>query len=81
MGFAWIEERPLITGWYGFKKKGEKGLKMVDVHFGRWQEKQNPKEMYGDDLPVEEMKGYWFGPIPGCDAEDWGDPIEDKQQD
>jgi len=65
----WTDERPGEVGHYVFKEKGCFESQVLSVHYGRWQEAQNPEYLYAGKVLLDEPEGMWFGPIPECKEE------------
>ncbi len=63
---VWTSRRPTVEGFYIFKKIHEWPLVLGEVKRGRWQNSQNPDELYfsPSDQYVSTHDGYWYGPIP-----------------
>ena len=60
----WTPCSPADEGLYLFKKTHEWPLRLGEVKTGRWQNKQNPAELYIEETSILDLDGIWYGPIP-----------------
>lgn len=68
----WKREAPTVAGSYLFKNFNEWGWRVRRVAQGSWQRKQNPEWLYPgstDETPVQDMEGWWLGPLPEIPGE------------
>jgi hypothetical protein len=64
----WKKGKPTKEGYYLFKKRGQWPVYTGSVLYGRWQEMQDPIQLYCKGVNLENNREwdieYHFGPIP-----------------
>lgn len=65
-GLGWTDVRPSQPGNYFFKETGPWVTAFVRVRQGNWRAFENPDWLYTNNssIPVKDLTGFWFGPIP-----------------